>query len=80
MIKLVDLLNEIDIPKDKRMISLVQLLKEVQGNPKAIIMAGAAGAGKSTFVSGNTEKAIEGLIQKVSGNSVFERMSLRLTK
>jgi len=46
-------------------ISLIELLKEVQGNPKAIIMAGAAGSGKSTFVSGNTEKAIEGLIQKI---------------
>ena len=28
------------------MISLVQLLKEAQGNPKAIILAGAPGAGK----------------------------------
>jgi predicted GTPase len=29
------------------MISLVQLLKEVQSQPKAILMAGPAGAGKS---------------------------------
>ena len=28
------------------MISLMQLLKEVQGQPKAIILAGAPGAGK----------------------------------
>lgn len=32
------------------MISLVKLLKEITGQPKAIIMAGGAGAGKSTFV------------------------------
>lgn len=32
------------------MISLVELLKEVIGQPKAIIMAGGAGVGKSTFV------------------------------
>jgi hypothetical protein len=47
------------------MISLIQLLKEIQGNSKAIIMAGAAGSGKSTFMAGNEEKAIEGLIQTV---------------
>ena len=32
------------------MISLVQLLKEAQGAPKAIILAGAPGAGKSSVV------------------------------
>ena len=32
--------------KTNSMISLVQLLKEAQGNPKAIILAGAPGAGK----------------------------------
>ena len=32
------------------MISLVQLLREAQGNPKAIILAGAPGAGKSSIV------------------------------
>ena len=32
------------------MISLVQLLKEVQGNPKALILAGAPGAGKSSVL------------------------------
>jgi hypothetical protein len=47
------------------MISLIQLLKEIQGKNKAIIMAGAAGSGKTTFVTGNEEKAIEGLTQAV---------------
>jgi adenylate kinase family enzyme len=32
------------------MVSLVQLLKEVQGNPKALILAGAPGAGKSSVL------------------------------
>ena len=34
------------------MISLLQLLKEVQGNPKAIILAGAPGAGKGFILRG----------------------------
>ena len=34
------------------MISLVQLLKEAQGNPKAIILAGAPGAGKGYVLKG----------------------------
>jgi adenylate kinase family enzyme len=34
------------------MISLMQLLKEVQGNPKAIILAGAPGAGKGFILKG----------------------------
>jgi len=34
------------------MISLTQLLKEVKGNPKAIILAGAPGAGKGYVLSG----------------------------
>jgi len=34
------------------MISLIQLLKEVQSNPKAIILAGAPGAGKGTILGG----------------------------
>jgi predicted ABC-type ATPase len=33
------------------MISLVQLLREVQGNPKAIIMAGGAGSGKTYLLN-----------------------------
>ena len=47
------------------MVSLIQLLKEIQGGNKAIIMAGAAGSGKTTFVTGNEEKAIKGLIQAI---------------
>jgi predicted ABC-type ATPase len=38
------------------MISLIQLLKEVQNKPKAIIMAGGAGVGK-TFVTDKFKKA-----------------------
>ena len=34
------------------MISLIQLLKEAQGNPKAIILAGAPGAGKGYILRG----------------------------
>lgn len=34
------------------MISLVQLLKEIQSQPKAIILAGAPGAGKGTVLGG----------------------------
>ena len=34
------------------MISLIQLLKEVQGQPKAIILAGAPGAGKGYVLKG----------------------------
>lgn len=34
------------------MISLVQLLKEIQGSPKAIILAGAPGAGKGYVLKG----------------------------
>jgi dephospho-CoA kinase len=33
------------------MISLVQLLKEVQGQPKAIFIAGPAGSGKTTVLN-----------------------------
>ena len=35
------------------MVSLVELLKEVQNGPKAIFLAGPAGSGKSTFVKNN---------------------------
>ena len=35
------------------MVSLVELLKEVQNGPKAIFLAGPAGSGKSTFVKYN---------------------------
>merc|ERR1711963_100379 len=36
----------------KSMISLMQLLKEAQGEPKAIILAGAPGAGKGFILRG----------------------------
>jgi broad-specificity NMP kinase len=32
------------------MISLIRLLNEVEGNPKAIILAGAPGAGKGSIL------------------------------
>ena len=37
------------------MISLVQLLKEVQGTPKAIFLAGSAGGGKSSTYKSNPD-------------------------
>jgi dephospho-CoA kinase len=57
------------------MISLVQLLKEVQGSPKAIFLAGPAGSGKSyissklipkTFIVINSDDTYEELL-KASG-------------
>lgn len=57
------------------MISLVQLLKEVQGTPKAIFLAGPAGSGKSyissqlipnTFIVINSDDTYEELL-KASG-------------
>ena len=41
------------------MISLIQLLKEVQGNPKAIFLAGPAGSGKSYISSKLTPNTFE---------------------
>ena len=35
------------------MVSLVELLKEIQSGPKAIFLAGPAGSGKSTFIKNN---------------------------
>ena len=35
------------------MVSLVELLKEIQSSPKAIFLAGPAGSGKSTFIKNN---------------------------
>jgi len=35
------------------MVSLVELLKEIQNGPKAIFLAGPAGSGKSTFIKNN---------------------------
>jgi predicted AAA+ superfamily ATPase len=66
------------------MISLVQLLKEVQSQPKAILMAGPAGAGKSYtlnqlglqgFITINVDDDFEKLLQKELGKSDFASMS-----
>lgn len=66
------------------MISLVQLLKEVQQQPKAILMAGPAGAGKSytlnqlglqNFTTINVDDDFEELLQKELGKSDFGSMS-----
>jgi shikimate kinase len=66
------------------MISLVQLLKEVQSSPKAILMAGPAGAGKSyilsqlglqNFTTINVDDDFEALLQKELGKSDFTSMS-----
>jgi len=66
------------------MISLVQLLKEVQTQPKAILMAGPAGAGKSytlnqlglqNFTTINVDDDYEALLQKELGKSDFASMS-----
>ena len=66
------------------MISLVQLLKEVQNQPKAILMAGPAGAGKSytlnqlglqNFTTINVDDDFEALLQKELGKSDFASMS-----
>lgn len=66
------------------MISLVQLLKEVQEKPKAIFMAGSAGSGKTTilnqlglqdFISINIDDVYEKLLKKELGKSDFTSMS-----
>ena len=66
------------------MISLIQLLKEVQEQPKAILMAGPAGAGKSytlnqlglqNFTTINVDDDFEALLQKELGKSDFASMS-----
>jgi hypothetical protein len=54
------------------MISLFQLLKEVSNLNKAIIMAGSAGSGKTTFIQGSIEKAIDGLVQAIPELSSFK--------
>lgn len=66
------------------MISLVQLLHEVQNKPKAILMAGPAGAGKSytlnqlglqNFITINIDDDFEVLLQKELGKSDYTSMS-----
>lgn len=66
------------------MISLVQLLKEVQGQPKAIFMAGPAGSGKTTILNQlglqdfkviNVDDVYEELLKTELGKSDFTLMS-----
>jgi dephospho-CoA kinase len=66
------------------MISLVQLLKEVQSLPKAIFMAGPAGAGKTFtlnklgikgFTMINVDEDYEELLKKELGKEDFASMS-----
>jgi dephospho-CoA kinase len=66
------------------MISLVQLLKEVQSSPKAIFMAGPAGAGKTFtlnklgikgFTMINVDEDYEELLKKELGKGDFTSMS-----
>jgi len=66
------------------MISLVQLLKEVQSSPKAIFMAGPAGAGKTftlnklgikDFTMINVDEDYEELLKKELGKEDFASMS-----
>lgn len=66
------------------MISLVQLLREVQGTPKAIFMAGPAGAGKTFtlnklgikgFIMINVDEDYEELLKKELGKEDFVSMS-----
>jgi len=66
------------------MISLVQLLREVQSSPKAIFMAGPAGAGKTFtlnklgvkgFTMINVDEDYEALLKKELGKEDFASMS-----
>ena len=66
------------------MISLVQLLKEVQGKPKAIFMAGPAGSGKTTVLNQlglqgfkviNVDDVYEELLKTELGKEDFASMS-----
>ena len=66
------------------MISLVQLLKEVQGQPKAIFMAGPAGSGKTTILNQlglknftviNVDDVYEKLLKTELGKEDFVSMS-----
>ena len=66
------------------MISLVQLLKEIQSGPKAIFMAGPAGAGKTFtlnklgikgFTIINVDEDFEALLKQELGKEDFTSMS-----
>jgi predicted kinase len=52
------------------MISLVQLLKEVKGNPKAIFLAGPAGSGKSYISS----KLIPNTFTVINSDDTYEEL------
>jgi predicted kinase len=52
------------------MISLVQLLKEVQGNPKAIFLAGPAGSGKSYISS----QLIPNTFEVINSDDTYEEL------
>jgi len=66
------------------MISLIQLLKEVQTNPKAIFMAGPAGSGKTTILNQlnlqnfkiiNVDDIYEKLLKNSIGKEDFTSMT-----
>ena len=66
------------------MVSLIQLLKEIQSSPKAIFMAGPAGAGKTFtlnklgikgFTMINVDEDYEELLKKELGKEDFASMS-----
>ena len=66
------------------MISLVQLLKEIQSSPKAIFMAGPAGSGKTTILNQlglknfkviNVDDVYEELLKSELGKENFSSMS-----
>jgi predicted kinase len=52
------------------MISLVQLLKEVQGNPKAIFLAGPAGSGKS-YIS---TQLVPNTFEIINSDDTYEKL------
>jgi len=52
------------------MISLVQLLKEVQGTPKAIFLAGPAGSGKSYISS----QLIPNTFEVINSDDTYEEL------
>lgn len=57
------------------MISLLRLLKEIQEKPKAIIMAGAAGSGKSYISNNFLGKTSNGIFKPKNSNIEFKYMN-----
>ena len=53
------------------MIGLISLLKEIQGKPKAIFMAGPAGSGKSYISS----KLVPSDFQTINVDDTYEDLS-----